>query len=167
MDETNENAVSEIFYHRECRSNFTHKKTLDRLTAKNAIESANKSDDFFNEKPRSSHKQPTSNKSCVYEKICTFVTKVKNTYIRRSHTRETFIQARSLCVDEKVRAVATAKMDDKILAVTSRELVAAEAHYHRSCYRDYTRDYYPQFRDNSAVELTEDDQTYADAEEDA
>ena len=85
--------------------------------------------------------------------------------MRRSHTGETFIQARSLCVDEKVRAVATAKMDDKILAVTSRELIAAEAHYHRTCYRDYTRDYYPQFRNNSAVELTESDETYA--EEDA
>ena len=27
-----------------------------------------------------------------------------------------------------------------MLAITSRDLVAAEAHYHRSCYKDYTRD---------------------------
>ena len=27
----------------------------------------------------------------------------------------------------------------EIMALTSREIVAAEAHYHRSCYREYTR----------------------------
>ena len=30
-------------------------------------------------------------------------------------------------------------MDEKILAVTSRDIVAAEAHYHHSCYKNYTR----------------------------
>ena len=30
-------------------------------------------------------------------------------------------------------------MDEKMLAVTSRDLVAAEAHYHHSCYKAYTR----------------------------
>lgn len=31
------------------------------------------------------------------------------------------------------------KNDGKILAVTSRDIVAAEAHYHHSCYKNYTR----------------------------
>ena len=34
----------------------------------------------------------------------------------------------------------TARIDSSILAITSRELVAAEAHYHKSCYRDHTRE---------------------------
>ena len=31
------------------------------------------------------------------------------------------------------------KGDSKIIALVTRKLVAAEAHYHRSCYRNYTR----------------------------
>ena len=31
------------------------------------------------------------------------------------------------------------KQDNRILAVTSRDIVAAEAHYHNSCYGNYTR----------------------------
>ena len=31
------------------------------------------------------------------------------------------------------------KLDERMLAIVSRELVAAERHYHRSCYHSYTR----------------------------
>ena len=99
------------------------------------------------------------------QKICIFCDKSEK-YIKQSHTRESVIQARTLCADEKVRGVATAKMNNKILAITSRELVAAEAHYDKTCYRDYTKSYYTQSHDNS-VTLTDDDQTYSYAEEHA
>ena len=75
------------------------------------------------------------------KKICIFCEK-SNQYIKNSRTKETLVQANELRADKKVRAVATARMDEKILAITSRELLAAEAHYHRTCYRDYTRAYY-------------------------
>ena len=45
-----------------------------------------------------------------------------------------------LRADARVQDVATTKLDQRMLAITSRELVAAEAHYHRSCYRLYTKD---------------------------
>jgi len=57
-------------------------------------------------------------------------------------------------------------MDNKILAVTSRELVAAEAHYHKTCYRDYTREYYSQPSSKSAT-AEDGGRTYADVEDDA
>ena len=38
-----------------------------------------------------------------------------------------------------IRDAATAKHDTNILAIASRELVAAEACYHKSCYRNHTR----------------------------
>ena len=41
--------------------------------------------------------------------------------------------------DSSIRKIATQKNDSKILALVSRELVAAEAWYHRTCYRSYTR----------------------------
>ena len=39
----------------------------------------------------------------------------------------------------KVREVAISHNDVRLLAFAARDIVAAEAHYHPSCYRDYTR----------------------------
>ena len=41
--------------------------------------------------------------------------------------------------DHSIRKIATLKNDSKIIAIVSRELVAAEACYHRTCYKSYTR----------------------------
>ena len=41
--------------------------------------------------------------------------------------------------DETIRKAAVGKNDHRMLAVVSRELVAAKACYHKSCYRNYTR----------------------------
>ena len=49
------------------------------------------------------------------------------------------VKAAQLRVDETLRNIATEKCDHEIMALTSREIVVAEAHYHRSCYRGYTR----------------------------
>lgn len=101
----------------------------------------------------------------MYEKICIFCEK-GNKYIKKLKSREPLIQASELRADEKVRAMATLKMDNKILAVTSRELIAAEAHYHKTYYRDYTREYYTQPRNKSAT-VEDGDRTYVDVEDDA
>ncbi len=45
---------------------------------------------------------------------------------------------KELRADAKVRDAATKKLDSKILAIVTRDIVAAEAHYQRSCYRQYT-----------------------------
>jgi len=44
-----------------------------------------------------------------------------------------------LRADNTLSECAIQKRDDKILAVTSRDIVASEANYHRSCYQAYTR----------------------------
>ena len=62
--------------------------------------------------------------------------------------------------------MATIKMDNKILAVTSQELVPAEAHYHKTCYGDYTREYYSQASNMSAT-MEGGDRTNANVEDDA
>ena len=46
------------------------------------------------------------------------------------------VKVTQLRVDETLRNIATEKCDHKIVALTSREIVAAEAH---SCYHEYTR----------------------------
>ena len=68
---------------------------------------------------------------------------------RQKKTREALIQCQELRVDARVREVATKKLNQRMLAITSRELVAAEGHYHRSCYCLYTKDSIPTISDVS------------------
>lgn len=75
--------------------------------------------------------------SRVYDAVCIFCNKVK--FLKGSKSRETLTQAIQLRADKTLRECATLKGDEKILAFTSRDIVAAEAHYHFSCYRNYTR----------------------------
>lgn len=83
--------------------------------------------------------KPSTSSSRVYEKQCIFCEK-KEKYTKGSKSRKGLILARQLRVDDTVRRVAEIKQDTRILALASRELVAAEAHWHHSCYKNYTRE---------------------------
>ena len=61
--------------------------------------------------------------------------------IKRKRTREPLTKCAELRSNETICQAAVAKNDNKILALTSKDLVAAEGHYHRSCYRKYTKSY--------------------------
>ena len=80
--------------------------------------------------------QPSTSR--VYKKIGMFCEK-KDKYQKGSKTRENLTQARQLRTDISVRNSAELKMDSRVLTLLSRELTAAEANYHRSCYRQYTK----------------------------
>ena len=80
----------------------------------------------------------------------------------RSNTRETLLQSREFRSDETIRKVAQNKLDHRMLAITARDLVAAEAHYHKSCYRKYTRG---EKEKMAAVATDKDDESYQAAEE--
>ena len=68
--------------------------------------------------------------------------------------------------DEQIRKVSIEKGDRKIIALVSRELVAAEAHYHRSCYKEYTRtDDCKNIKDERKMELSEYETTETQAYE--
>ena len=73
----------------------------------------------------------------VFERICVFCEKAK--YLKGTKTRVALIQSVDLRVDSTIRRAAVGKNDPRILAIVTREIVAAEACYHKSCYRDYTR----------------------------
>ena len=72
----------------------------------------------------------SSNISTTYKRICIFCTR----------NREPLVQCRDMRADSSIRKIATQKNDSKILALVSRELVAAEVCYHRTCYRSSTLD---------------------------
>ena len=129
---TREGEVPEIFYHRKCRSAFTIKRDLESLKRKRALEEEIHEDEASLETLR---KRSVTSSSRVYQQQCIFCERPK--YVNR--TLEKLVKATQLRVDQTLRQIATARCDQRILAITSRDIVAAEAHYHRSCYRDYTR----------------------------
>lgn len=127
----NENEIpGNLMYHRKCRSIFTMKRDLESIKRKSDVTSTETS---------SSIKRPcrrSSSETRVYDPICIFCSKDK--YLKDTRSREKVIKAVQLRADETLRRCAILKEDPSIIAVTSRDIVAAEAHYHASCYKSYT-----------------------------
>lgn len=135
--DTPEGEVPVIHYHRKCRIIFTMKKTLDAILAKEqATTSGSSSASGDINPPRQC--RTTAGTSRTYSAQCIFCQTDK--YVKGQKTREVLVQCRELRADAKIRNAATKKMDSRILGIVSRDIVAAEAHYHRSCYRLYTKD---------------------------
>ncbi|KAG0711501.1 hypothetical protein GWK47_020495 [Chionoecetes opilio] len=75
-------------------------------------------------------------------------------------TPEVLVKCRELRADAKIRNAATKKLDSRILGIVSRDIVAAEAHYHRSCYRFYTLDETSQQKGAVSADDKEDEDIY-------
>ena len=60
-------------------------------------------------------------------------------YKKGTNTREKLLCCSEFRADEKICSAATRKFDSKILSIASDKLIAKEARYHTSCYRNYTR----------------------------
>ena len=58
--------------------------------------------------------------------------------MKNRKSTEKLIQAVQLRADATLRHCAILNNDTRILALTSRDIVATEAHYHASCYKSYT-----------------------------
>ena len=67
--------------------------------------------------------------SSIYAKVCIFCEKVAK-YKKGSRSREPLDQSCDLRADDCISATAIAKGDVGIIAIVSRDLVAAEACYH-------------------------------------
>ena len=129
-----ENEIPKFLYHRKCQSIFTMKRDLETLKSK-ANDSLSEDAGASSSSKRLCKRSPSESR--VYNAVCIFCNKVK--FLKGSKSCETLTQAIQLRADQTLRECATLKGDEKILAVTSRDIVAAEAHYHFSCYRNYTR----------------------------
>ena len=120
--------IPNIWYHRSCRSVFTLKKNLDKFVQ----------DDNGETLTRKSQRNVISNSSgTVLPKTCLFCQKEK--YLCKTRTREKLVLCTDLRVDTSLKEASKAKQDTRIMAICSEELVAKEAWYHRTCYREYNR----------------------------
>ena len=59
-------------------------------------------------------------------------------YTKGTHWRDSLIQAVEMRPDKPIRDITIMKCDERLIAITSRDLVAAEAYSHASCYKSYT-----------------------------
>ena len=106
------------------------KKTLDAIEKQSNM---NLETDRNDECIRLSTRQIATSARRMYEVQCIFCEK-KHKFLKGQKTRESLVQCRELRADKTISIAALKKSDTPILAVVSRDLVAAEAHYHRSCY---------------------------------
>ena len=126
----NENQIPSIAYHRKCRSLFTMKRDLESIKRKRE-----ESVDEESNPTKRQCRRPSSG-GRVYDPHGFFCSKVK--FMKSPKSREKLIQAVQLRADATLRHCAILNNDARILAITSRDIVAAEAHYHASCYKSYT-----------------------------
>ena len=153
-------AIPDIAYHRYCRSLFTLKRDIESLKRK-----SDNSDDLLSDSTSRQSKRQSNNSDIIYKKECIFCKKTR--YRKWSRSKENLTKSVDLRADNTLRQIAIEKQDTDIMAVTSRDIVAAEAHYHRSCYKEYTRKTdrkHHQVPDNdNTIEDTE-NTTYSQAE---
>ena len=85
---------------------------------------------------RTSSGESSSSKTISPQK-CIFCNKDK--YLKKSKRRESLSSRMQIRADKKIRDIAMEQKGSSILAITSDELIAKEARYHFTCYREYTR----------------------------
>ncbi len=138
---TNENGFSctAIRYHRECRSSFTHKKELLKLSEGSSTEE----NTAVTSRPR---RDGSTSSSLILPAQCIFCKKDK--YKPKTRTREKLFSCSEFRADDYVRNSALkhinmctpmAEVADKILIICSKDLISSEAKYHASCYRNFSR----------------------------
>lgn len=59
-------------------------------------------------------------------------------YQKITSNRDKLVQAVDLRIDVRIKTIELL-LDQKILTVTARDIVATEAHYHKSCFQSCTR----------------------------
>ena len=130
----NENEIPKnVMYHRKCRILFTIKRDLQTIKRRRE-EASEEEGNGSTAKKRPSRRSTTDTR--LYDPVCIFCNKEQ--YLKETRSREKLIKAVQLRADETLRRCAIIKEDSNIIAVTSRDIVAAEAHYHISCYKSYT-----------------------------
>ena len=138
------------------------KKSLDSILAKGIkTESAT-----IDSRRRSSRDAPCTSR--VYAKICIFC-KRSSKYLKGTNTRGPLIQCVELQADGKICRTATRKLNESILDLLCRDIVAAEGHYHKSCQELFTKDDFPAATSSGAGENQEESEgvCYEEAEKEA
>lgn len=124
-------------YHKTCRSMFTLKRDLVRCEQ----EVGEENQAYANQ--RSSLRLANQGEGYEWrdcDKLlpnCIFCNKAKR--VRKTDTKEKLLSCAELRADDSIRKASLLRGDQRIAAITTDDLIAKEAKYHKTCYRDYTR----------------------------
>ena len=119
-----EGEVPIVFYHRKCRQIFTMKRDIEELECKS---------DSTTLQPKRHSATGKALSSRILDKSYIFCPPEKLTkYVKGTRTREPLVKCVELQAEARICEVAMQRNDAKVLALTSRDLVAW---YHKSCYR--------------------------------
>ena len=130
-----ESDIPAIKYHRKCRSLFTLKRDLQKLNSENDKTLLSTSSNI-----RSSNRNSTSLQRRECEKLpfnCIFCQSTKR--IKGTETKEKLNLCVELRADKLIKEASLLQNDPRIVALCTDDLIAKEAAYHKSCYRDFTR----------------------------
>ena len=114
--------MSKIQYHRQCRRRFTLKKELKKLKRK----SEEREDGNLSSSGTAKRQKRKPSASRIYKIESIFCGKDK--CLKVTSTRAHLTKVRHVIVDVKLRQCAIEKQDIKILAITSHDIVVAQAH---------------------------------------
>ena len=122
-----EGEIPPVSYHRKCRSLFTMKRELEKISqaAAAAQEILESNVEGGDQRPR--RQEPSTSRTSP--EIGIFCEK-KNRYKKGTRTCDHLIQCVDLPGDASIRKAAIATGDSRIIGLASRDLVAAEAWYH-------------------------------------
>ena len=129
-----------VRYHRTCRSAFTHKKDLLKLSAEDG-----KVDDAGPNELRRSSRDPSAGGSPILPNHCIFCKKDK--YKPKSTTREKTHSCIDFRADDKVKKCALLHVElctemrdiaKEVLGLCAKDLISSETKYHGSCYKSFS-----------------------------
>jgi hypothetical protein len=137
-------------YHKTCRSMFTLKRDLVSCGQEVGETSQAQTN------PRSSLRLASQGEG--YERMdcdkllpnCIFCNKAKR--VRKTDTKEKLLSCAELRADDSIRKASLLRGDQRIAAITTDDLIAKEAKYHKTCYRNYTRVNYKVVKDYQSNE---------------
>ena len=132
--------IPNLFYHRECYQRFTLKRDLEKIvqkeTEREEFEKSllNKIQFETNEAGRLIRKTNENSSGIILKKECIFCK--RNLYKNKKLVKLT--QCLELRAVQAIYNAAYAVNDFKILGLlNSNDIIAAEAHYHKDCYKKY------------------------------
>ena len=120
-----------VQYHSTCRSLFTMKRDLDKISKSTTNSESRKS-------CRLSNVTAEKNTCGILERKCLFCKKVTK-YERSTNTKERLYTITEFRACESIKLASKLHKDEMLMALSTEDLIAKEAVYHRSCYRDYTK----------------------------
>ena len=130
---TKEDEFPKVSYHATCRSSFTMKRDLNALTTKS------KDNQNTQSIVRQSIRllQSITLRECgKLERKCIFCNKEKK-YVKRK--LDSFFPITEMRACKTLLDASEMRNDDRLRALCSEDLIAKEAFYHKTCYKEYTR----------------------------